>query len=202
MNIKDTLGKANEEKEIEKTKEEIPIEDLKLIATKIKAGTTIEELDKRSEILIKLLTQFSNKIPVMIKRLEVINEGLSLEALVELKENSDKIIKLGKEFLNYDRSIIENNQKIYKQQIEEISIAAKNSINKKGIFYYLLDKTFIGIILTLLILNIFMGLYYKNKSEKINYEISKLHDILMEDSKYWLDKENHNLYIKYNKNKN
>lgn len=67
MNIND-LSNSNEK----------IIETLDNVALKVKAENRLAELDKKSEEVIKTLENFSEKIPIMIERIETINKELKL----------------------------------------------------------------------------------------------------------------------------
>ena len=81
-----------------------------------------------------------------------------------------------------------------------ISEKANKNINKREYFYYLLDRTILIVFITIFIINITMMFFYKRQLNQINYEFNKIHNILMNNEKYWIDKDNFDIFIKHNKN--
>ena len=198
MNFNELSQKNNTE-----SKENI-IENLETAALKIKAENSIIELDRKSEEIITTLAKFSEKVPIMINRLEAINEGLKLESFNKTIED---ISNSSKEIIKCSKSIIENNKKseekivnIAEKEIYLISEKANKNINKREYFYYLLDRSILIVFIAVFIINITMMFFYKRQLNQINYEFNKIHNILMDNEKYWIDKDNFDIFIKYNKN--
>lgn len=189
MNIND-LSNSNEK----------IIETLDNIALKIKAENRLAELDKKSEEVIKTLENFSEKIPIMIERIETINEELRLEEfkniLLNIEKNSSEILTISKNIENANKITTEKSE----EQIMLISEKANKNINKREYFYYLLDKTVLIVFIAVFIINIALVFFYKRQLNQINYEFNKIHNILMDNEKYWIDKDNFDIFIKYNKN--
>lgn len=197
MNINELAD--NNTNPIKENQKEV-IENLDNTALKIKAENKLEELDKKSKELIEILEKFSKKVPPMINRLDTINEGLKLEpmekTLVSIKTNSDNILKAGNEIIKYNKDILQRNQNTYEAQIRTLGETARKNINKREYFYYLLDKTLILVFLTMIFLNIGTIYFYKKNIEKTNSEITGIHNILIGQKKYWLNEDNHKIYIK------
>ncbi len=189
MNIND-LSNSNEK----------IIETLDNIALKIKAENRLAELDKKSEEVIKTLENFSEKIPIMIERIEIINKELKLEEfkniLLNIEKNSSEILTISKNIENANKITTEKSE----EQIMLISEKANKNINKREYFYYLLDKTVLIVFIAVFIINIALVFFYKRQLNQINYEFNKIHNILMDNEKYWIDKDNFDIFIKYNKN--
>ena len=189
MNIND-LSNSNEK----------IIETLDNIALKIKAENRLAELDKKSEEVIKTLENFSEKIPIMIERIEIINKELKLEEfkniLLNIEKNSSEILTISKNIENANNITTEKSE----EQIMLISEKANKNINKREYFYYLLDKTVLIVFIAVFIINIALVFFYKRQLNQINYEFNKIHNILMDNEKYWIDKDNFDIFIKYNKN--
>ena len=176
------------------------IETLDNVALKIKAENRLAELDKKSEEVIKTLENFSEKIPTMIERIEVINKELKLNdfknILLNIEKNSSDIFEISKNIEDSNK----NTAKKSEEQIMLISEKANKNINKREYFYYLLDRTILIVFIAVFIINITMMFFYKRQLNQINYEFDKIHNILMSNEKYWIDKDNFDIFIKHNKN--
>lgn len=162
-------------------KEEV-IENLEVVTLKIKAEDRIAELDKKSKEVIDILEKFSEKVPIMINRLEAINEGLKLESFNKTIED---ISNSSKEIINCSKSIVENNKQseekiisIAEKEIYLIGEKANKNINKREYFYYLLDKTILFTFITLFIINIFVMFTYIKQLYSIHYEINAIYKVL------------------------
>ena len=175
------------------------IETLDNVALKIKAENRLAELDKKSEEVIKTLENFSEKIPTMIERIEVINKELKLNdfknILLNIEKNSSDIFEISKNIEDSNK----NTAKKSEEQIMLISEKANKNINKREYFYYLLDRTILIVFIAVFIINITMMFFYKRQLNQINYEFDKIHNILMSNEKYWIDKDNFDIFIKHNK---
>ena len=176
------------------------IETLDNVALKIKAENRLAELDKKSEEVIKTLENFSEKIPTMIERIEVINKELKLNdfknILLNIEKNSSDIFEISKNIEDSNK----NTAKKSEEQIMLISEKANKNINKREYFYYLLDRSILIVFIAVFIINITMMFFYKRQLNQINYEFNKIHNILMANEKYWIDKDNFDIFIKHNKN--
>lgn len=176
------------------------IETLDNVALKIKAENRLAELDKKSEEVIKTLENFSEKIPTMVERIEVINKELKLNdfknILLSIEKNSSDIFEISKNIEDSNK----NTAKKSEEQIMLISEKANKNINKREYFYYLLDRTILIVFIAVFIINITMMFFYKRQLNQINYEFDKIHNILMANKKYWIDKDNFDIFIKHNKN--
>lgn len=199
MNLNDLSQNSNIEK-----KEDV-IENLETAALKIKAENRIAELEKKSEEVINILEKFSEKIPTMINRLETINDGLKLESLNKTLEN---ISNNSKEIYRMSKTISENskwyNEKIVdtaKKQIYDTGKKARELIDEHSHFSFLIDKGILFIIITMFIINLAMVIFYKRQLNDVISEVNKVHNVLMENKKYWIDENNYDIFIKYHKSK-
>ena len=195
MNIND-LSNSNEK----------IIETLDNVALKIKTENRLAELDKKSEEVIKTLEKFSEKIPTMVNRLETINDGLKLESLNKTLEN---ISNNSKEIYRMSKTISENskwyNEKIVdtaEKQIYDTGRKARELIDEHSHFSFLIDKGILFIIITMFIINLAMVIFYKRQLNDVTSEVNKVHNVLMENKKYWIDESNYSIFIKQVKNQN
>ena len=176
------------------------IETLDNVALKIKAENRLAELDKKSEEVIKTLENFSEKIPTMIERIEVINKELKLNdfknILLNIEKNSSDIFEISKNIEDSNKNTVKKSE----EQIMLISEKANKNINKREYFYYLLDKSILIIFVATFVINIAMMFFYKRQLNQVTYEFNKIHNILMSNEKYWIDKDNFDIFIKHNKN--
>ena len=193
MNIND-LSNSNEK----------IIETLDNVALKIKTENRLAELDKKSEEVIKTLEKFSEKIPIMIDRIEVINKELKLEefknVLLNIEKNSSDILNINKNIEHTNENTVKKLCLTAEEQVALISEKANKNMNKREYFYYLLDKSILVVFITAFIINIAMIFFYKKQLSQINYEFNRIHNILMNNEKYWIDKDNFDIFIKHNKN--
>ena len=199
MNLNDLSQNSNIEK-----KEDV-IENLETAALKIKAENRIAELEKKSEEVINILEKFSEKIPTMINRLETINDGLKLESLNKTLES---ISNNSKEIYRMSKTISENskwyNEKIVdtaEKQIYDTGRKARELIDEHSHFSFLIDKSILFIIITMFIINLAMVIFYKRQLNDVTSEVNKVHNVLMENKKYWIDENNYDIFIKYHKSK-
>ena len=200
MNLNDLSQNSNIEK-----KEDV-IENLETAALKIKAENRIAELEKKSEEVINILEKFSEKIPTMINRLEIINDGLKLESLNKTLEN---ISNNSKEIYRMSKTISENskwyNEKIVdtaEKQIYDTGRKARELIDEHSHFSFLIDKGILFIIITMFIINLAMVIFYKRQLNDVTSEVNKVHNVLMDNKKYWIDESNYSIFIKQVKNQN
>ena len=200
MNLNDLSQNSNIEK-----KEDV-IENLETAALKIKAENRIAELEKKSEEVINILEKFSKKIPTMVNRLETINDGLKLESLNKTLEN---ISNNSKEIYRMSKTISENskwyNEKIVdtaEKQIYDTGRKARELIDEHSHFSFLIDKGILFIIITMFIINLAMVIFYKRQLNDVTSEVNKVHNVLMENKKYWIDESNYSIFIKQVKNQN
>ncbi len=198
MNLNELSQNSNIEK-----KEDV-IENLETAALKIKAENRIVELEKKSEEVINILEKFSEKIPTMINRLEIINDGLKLESLNKTLES---ISNNSKEIYRMSKTISENskwyNEKIIdtaEKQIYDTGKKARELIDEHSHFSFLIDKGILFIIITMFIINLAMVIFYKRQLNDVTSEVNKVHNVLMENKKYWIDESNYSIFIKQIKN--
>lgn len=199
MNLNELSQNSNIEK-----KEDV-IENLETAALKIKAENRIAELEKKSEEVINILEKFSEKIPTMVNRLETINDGLKLESLNKTLEN---ISNNSKEIYRMSKTISENskwyNEKIVdtaEKQIYDTGKKARELIDEHSHFSFLIDKGILFIVITMFIINLAMVIFYKRQLNDVTSEVNKVHNVLMENKKYWIDENNYDIFIKYHKSK-
>lgn len=201
MNINELIKDNNNNTE---TKEDV-IKNLENTAIKIKAENRLEELDKKSEKVIEVLEKFSEKVPIMVDRLEIINNGLKIEnfynILKNIDNNSEEMKKISNTIYENKKNYEEEVINLAKEKISLISKKANENINKREYFYYFLDKSIIIIFFTIFIINIMMVFFYKKQLNQIEYKFDIIHNILMNDEKYWIDKESFNIFIQHNKSK-
>ena len=200
MNLNELSQNSNIEK-----KEDV-IENLETAALKIKAENRIAELEKKSEEVINILEKFSEKIPTMVNRLEIINDSLKLESLNKILEN---ISNNSKEIYRMSKTISENskwyNEKIVdtaEKQIYDTGRKARELIDEHSHFSFLIDKGILFIIITMFIINLAMVIFYKRQLNDVTSEVNKVHNVLMENKKYWIDESNYSIFIKQVKNQN
>ena len=200
MNLNELSQNSNIEK-----KEDV-IENLETAALKIKAENRIAELEKKSEEVINILEKFSEKIPTMVNRLEIINDSLKLESLNKILEN---ISNNSKEIYRMSKTISENskwyNEKIVdtaEKQIYDTGKKARELIDEHSHFSFLIDKGILFIIITMFIINLAMVIFYKRQLNDVTSEVNKVHNVLMENKKYWIDESNYSIFIKQVKNQN
>lgn len=197
MNINELIKDNNNNTE---TKEDV-IKNLENTAIKIKAENRLEELDKKSEKVIEVLEKFSEKVPIMVDRLEIINNGLKIEnfynILKNIDNNSEEMKKISNTIYENKKNYEEEVINLAKEKISLISKKANENINKREYFYYFLDKSIIIVFFTVFIINIIMVFFYKKQLKQIDYEINEIQQVLLKDKKYWIDKENYDIYIKY-----
>lgn len=159
-----------------------------------------EKINSEDEV-IKTMDNFANRIPVMIERLEIINKGIELEPLskliLEINENSKILCNLGKEILNYDKELIKKNQEEYEKNFKEITEISKKALCRKNEFYNYLDKILLGLVFFTILFNLGIGYYYKKSLDKVNEKNSRIHNILLKEEKYWIDKENFQVYTEH-----
>ena len=198
MNLNELSQNSNIEK-----KEDV-IENLETAALKIKAENRIAELEKKSEEVINILEKFSEKIPTMINRLEIINDGLKLESLNKTLES---ISNNSKEIYRMSKTISENskwyNEKIIdtaEKQIYDTGKKARELIDEHSHFSFLIDKGILFIIITMFIINLAMVIFYKRQLNDVTSEVNKVHNVLIENKKYWIDESNYSIFIKQIKN--
>lgn len=181
--------------------EDETIEKLDSLALKIKADEKIKELENKSKEVIKTMDNFANRIPIMVERLEIINKGINIEPLsriiLELNENSKILSNLGKEILNYDKELIKKNQEEYEKNFKEIIEVSKKALCRKNELYNYLEKILLGLVIFIILFNLGIGYYYKKSLDRVNEEISRIHNILLKEEKYWIDKENFQVYTEY-----
>lgn len=181
--------------------EDKTIEKLDNLVLKMKADEKIKELEDKSKEVIKTMDNFANRIPIMVERLEVINKGIKIEPLsrliLELNENSKNLCDLGKEILNYDKELIKKNQEEYEKNFKEIIEVSKKVLYRKNDLYNYLDKILLGLVIFTILFNFGVGYYYKKSLDRVNEEISRIHNILLKEEKYWIDKENFQVYTEH-----
>lgn len=215
MNIKDIKKNFEEKQEIkqEKIGKDIDIFETALLKSKAESG--VKELEKNTKIVTELLNNFANKIPPMINHLDEINQELNVERITSIlkkvEDNSNTIIKYSNLILNENKKVSElcnNIKNTSNEEIKNISSLAYREIKElsSNIGYEINQKVTrnqrisIMIIISFLFFigaAIFLTFSYEKKLRKQADEIYKIHQILSKEQKYWFDKENQGLYIKF-----
>lgn len=213
MNINEIKEKLKKQEEKATEKKEIDI--LAAGALKAKAETGIKKLEDNTKRVTDLLDLFAKKVPAMINNLDDINKELEVEKVInvlkEVKENSDEIIRYSNLILNeYKRitSIHKDIQSSAKEEIKNISSLAQEKINtlsseisketnlkikRNQIINLITTIAFFGLLAT----GIYFKFYYEKQLKFQKDKIAQIHNILTKEQKYWFDKENQKLYIKF-----
>lgn len=215
MDIKDirkNLEKKQETKE-EKIEKDIDIFETALLKSKAESG--VKELEKNTKIITELLNNFANKIPPMINHLDEINQELNVERITtilkKVEDNSDTIIKYSNLILNENKKVselcnnikntsneeIKNISSLAYREIEELSSNIGFEINQKVTRNQRINIMIIISFFFFIGTAIFLTFSYEKKLRKQADEIYKIHQILSKEQKYWFDKENQGLYIKF-----
>lgn len=215
MDIKDirkNLEKKQETKE-EKIEKDIDIFETALLKSKAESG--VKELEKNTKIVTELLNNFANKIPPMINHLDEINQELNVERITtilkKVEDNSNTIIKYSNLILNENKKIselcnnikntsneeIKNISSLAYREIEELSSNISFEINQKVTRNQRINIMIIISFFFFIGTAIFLTFSYEKKLRKQADEIYKIHQILSNEQKYWFDKENQGLYIKF-----
>lgn len=215
MDIKDirkNLEKKQETKE-EKIEKDIDIFETALLKSKAESG--VKELEKNTKIVTELLNNFANKIPPMINHLDEINQELNVERITtilkKVEDNSNTIIKYSNLILNENKKVselcnnikntsneeIKNISSLAYREIEELSSNIGFEINQKVTRNQRINIMIIISFFFFIGTAIFLTFSYEKKLRKQADEIYKIHQILSKEQKYWFDKENQGLYIKF-----
>lgn len=215
MNIKDIKKNFEEKQEIkqEKIGKDIDIFETALLKSKAESG--VKELEKNTKIVTELLNNFANKIPPMINHLDEINQELNVERITtilkKVEDNSNTIIKYSNLILNENKKVselcnnikntsneeIKNISSLAYREIEELSSNISFEINQKVTRNQRINIMIIISFFFFIGTAIFLTFSYEKKLRKQADEIYKIHQILSKEQKYWFDKENQGLYIKF-----
>lgn len=194
----DTEDKASEKETLKQLEEAV---------LKLKLKNKIEELEDKSEKLTKLLDKFASNVPIFIERLETINKGLKLNefsnTLRIIEKNSMILSKNVNDFITFDKNLVTNQSKNIDKNITELSNTAKVSIEQKGKFYKNLNKSLFYIVTLLLVVNLGI-IYLSNKRvielekriERVNVQNDTIYKLLVKNEKFWINKEDQELYLK------
>lgn len=213
MNINEIKEKLKKQEEKATEKKEIDI--LAAGALKVKAETGIKKLEDNTKRVTDLLDLFAKKVPAMINNLDDINKELEVEKVInvlkEVKENSDEIIRYSNLILNeYKRitSIHKDIQSSAKEELKNISSLAQEKINtlsseisketnlkikRNQIINLITTIAFLGLLAT----GVYFKFYYEKQLKFQKDKIAQIHNILTKEQKYWFDRENQKLYIKF-----
>ena len=198
-----SVKEAKKEDTEDKSSEKETLKQLEEAVLKLKLKNKIEELEDKSEKLTKLLDKFASNVPVFIERLETINKGLKLNefsnALKIIEKNSMILSKNVNDFITFDKNLITNQNK----NITELFNTAKFSIEQKGKFYKNLNKSLFYIVTLLLVINL-GTIYLSNKRiielekriERVNVQNDTIYKLLVKNEKFWINKEDQELYLK------
>ena len=213
MNINEIKEKLKKQEEKATEKKEIDI--LAAGALKVKAETGIKKLEDNTKRVTDLLDLFAKKVPAMINNLDDINKELEVEKVInvlkEVKENSDEIIRYSNLILNeYKKvnNICRDIQNFSKEEIKNISSLAQEKINtlsseisketnlkikRNQIINLITTIAFFGLLTT----GVYFKFYYEKQLKFQKDKIAQIHNILTKEQKYWFDRENQKLYIKF-----
>ncbi|WP_294656410.1 hypothetical protein [uncultured Fusobacterium sp.] len=213
MNINEIKEKLKKQEEKATEKKEIDI--LAAGALKVKAETGIKKLEDNTKRVTDLLDLFAKKVPAMINNLDDINKELEVEKVInvlkEVKENSDEIIRYSNLILNEYKKV--NNvcrdiQNFSKEEIKNISSLTQEKINtlsseisketnlkikRNQIINLITTIAFFGLLAT----GVYFKFYYEKQLKFQKDKIAQIHNILTKEQKYWFDRENQKLYIKF-----
>lgn len=213
MNINEMKEKLKKQEEKATEKKEIDI--LAAGALKVKAETGIKKLEDNTKRVTDLLDLFAKKVPAMINNLDDINKELEVEKVInvlkEVKENSDEIIRYSNLILNEYKKV--NNvcrdiQNFSKEEIKNISSLTQEKINtlsseisketnlkikRNQIINLITTIAFFGLLAT----GVYFKFYYEKQLKFQKDKIAQIHNILTKEQKYWFDRENQKLYIKF-----
>lgn len=213
MNINEIKEKLKKQEEKATEKKEIDI--LAAGALKVKAETGIKKLEDNTKRVTDLLDLFAKKVPAMINNLDDINKELEVEKVInvlkKVKENSDEIIRYSNLILNEYKKV--NNvcrdiQNFSKEEIKNISSLTQEKINtlsseisketnlkikRNQIINLITTIAFFGLLAT----GVYFKFYYEKQLKFQKDKIAQIHNILTKEQKYWFDRENQKLYIKF-----
>ena len=211
--IRKNLEEKQETKKEEKIEKNIDIFEIALLKSKAENG--IKELEKNAKTVTELINSFANKIPKMINHLDEINQELNIEKITtilkKVEDNSNIIIEYSNLILNENKKVNElyneikntSNEELRsmsnlaQKKIEKLSSEISFEINKKVTRNQRIDTMLSVTFLLFFLGSIYLVFNYEKKLEKQNNEIYKIHQILSKEQKYWFDKENQGLYIKF-----
>lgn len=188
------LGDVTSKKETLKQLDEVVLN----LETKEK----IEELEKKSQKLTKLLDDFASKVPAFVQKLETINKGLKTKEFNDFLNNIEKTVESNSlkinELVSFNKNTIANQEKNIKSIIKN----AENSLKFKGNFYKNINKCLLLMVALLLAINL-GTIYLSNKRvedlerrmEKVNFQNEAIYKILLEKEKFWINKEDQKLYL-------
>ena len=188
------LGDVTQKKETLKQLDEVVLN----LETKEK----IEELDKKSQKLTKLLDDFASKVPAFVQKLETINKGLKTKEFNDFLNNIEKTVENNSlkidNLVNFNKNTISNREKNIKSIIEK----AENSLKLKGNFYKNLNRCLLLMVVLLLAVNL-GTIYLSNKRveaiekrmEIVSLQNEAIYKVLLEEEKFWINKEDQKLYL-------
>ena len=188
------LGDVTQKKETLKQLDEVVLN----LETKEK----IEELEKKSQKLTKLLDDFASKVPLFVQKLETINKGLKTKEFNDFLNNIEKTVENNSlkidNLVNFNKNAISNREKNIKSIVEK----AETSLKFKGNFYKNLNRCLLLMVVLLLAVN--LGIIYlsnkrvedlERRMEKINFQNNSIYKVLLEEEKFWINKEDQKLYL-------
>lgn len=188
------LGDITQKKETLKQLDEVVLN----LETKEK----IEELDKKSQKLTKLLDDFASKVPAFVQKLETINKGLKTKEFNDFLNNIEKTVENNSlkinELVNFNKNKIATQEKNIKSIVEK----AENSLKFKGKFYKNLNRCLLLMVVLLLAVN--LGIIYlsnkrvgdlERRMEKVSFQNETIYKVLLEKEKFWINKEDQKLYL-------
>ena len=178
------------------------LKQLDEVALNLETKEKIEELDKKSQKLTKLLDDFASKVPAFVQKLETINKGLKTKEFNDFLNNIEKTVENNSlkinELVNFNKNKIATQEKNIKSIVEK----AENSLKFKGNFYNNMNRYLLLMVIFLLVIN--LGTLYlsgkkveflERRMEKINFQNNSIYKVLLEEEKFWINKEDQKLYL-------
>lgn len=152
--------------------------------------------------MTKLLDEFASKVPTFVQKLETINKGLRTKEFNDFLTNIEKTVKSNSlkidNLVNFNKNTIATQEKNIKSIVEK----AENSLKFKGKFYKNLNRCLLLMVVLLLTVN--LGIIYlsnkrvgdlERRMEKINFQNNSIYKVLLEEEKFWINKEDQKLYL-------
>ena len=152
----------------------------------------LELLEEQTDKTVKLLSQFTEQIPLMVEKIEKAGKYIEMDSIQQLFTALSNNMKILIENQNKIEIVISN---FNKDGINILNQSNELLKQKSSVFKYI-NWLLVGIISTLVIF-IFIGFRrIENYSYGINKDIHIIHNILKEDVKYWYDENNNRLLLK------
>ena len=152
----------------------------------------LELLEEETNKTVKLLSQFTEQIPLMTEKIEKASKYMETESINKLFTTLSGNMKILMENQKKIKIIISN----FNENGLDILKQSNDLLRKKsGLFKYI--NWSLAVILSVLLIFIFMSFKkIENYNNTINKNINIIHNILQKDVKYWYDEKNKNLLLK------